>query len=176
MSEDNSDMQNQTPIEIQNETHDQIETCETTQNKNQTQVQEENNNEEQAQTENKNANSTENQDDNDIDTVFDQTQSKAEIPPSQSAPKPSLKDLQRQIAVLTVRIEDANQHLMTREDNLRKSISSLTTQNTLLRTHLKSLDHLIKKLSLLHSQLTAAPNYKLAKADVDEMIRLVSNL
>ena len=105
-----------------------------------------------------------------------QEQSQVEETPIQQAPEPSLKDLKRQISVLIVRIEDANQHSMVREDNLRKSISSLTTQNALLRTHLKSLDQLIKKLSLLHSQLTAAPNYKLAKADVDEMIRLVQNL
>ena len=92
------------------------------------------------------------------------------------APPPSIDDLKRQIAVLTVRIEDCNQHAIVREENLRRSITDLTSQNALLRAHLKSLDHFIKKLSLLHSQLTAVPNYKLAKADVEEVIRLVTSL
>lgn len=173
MNEDNSDKQNQTPTETLNETQNKEEDQEIIPEENQTAVQDEQKDENK---DDQNENSNDKQNDNDNNPVFDQTQSKAEVPPSQQAPKPSFKDLQRQIAVLTVRIEDANQHLMNRENNLRKSISDLTTQNTLLRTHLKSLDHLIKKLSLLHSQLTAAPNYKLAKADVDEMIRLVSNL
>jgi hypothetical protein len=38
------------------------------------------------------------------------------------------------------------------------------------------LHRFIKKLSLVHSQLAAAPNYKLAGPDVDDIVRLVSEL
>lgn len=176
MSEDNNEIQNQNPNENKNEIQNPNETHEVMQDENQNQVQDTNKDENQDNDGVNNIKSEKPSNENEAEPVFEQTQSKAEITPSQQAPKPSLKDLKRQVAVLTVRIEDANQHMMVREENLRKSITDLTTQNALLRTHLKSLDHLIKKLSLLHSQLTAAPNYKLAKADVEEMIRLVSNL
>lgn len=165
MSEDNITEQNEIQNENQNnatneskgEDHDHTSCIAQNQNENQS----------------INLNSNEKKNESEADPVFGQTQSEAEI--SQD-PQPTLKDLKRQIAVLTARIEDANQHLMVREDNLRKNISDLTTQNALLRTHLKSLDNLIKKLSLLHSQLTAAPSYKLAKQDVEEMIRLITNI
>ena len=111
----------------------------------------------------------------DVDAILDKSQKLADEAEQENKPV-SLSELRRQITVWTIRMDEINNHAMVREENLRKSISELTTQNTYLRAHLKALDQFIKKLSLVHSQLTAAPNYKLAKADVEEMIRLVSSL
>ena len=85
-------------------------------------------------------------------------------------------DLERQLAVLNERIKDAKSHGSVREQKLTAECADLERQNALLKNHVKSLDAWIKKLSLVHSQLTAVPNYKLAKPDVDEIIRLVGSL
>jgi hypothetical protein len=87
---------------------------------------------------------------------------------------PSLADLQRPLAVITERVNDAKTHGAVREDRLKKEIGDLEEQNSRLREHIVVLDKFIKKLSLVHSQLSAAPSYKLAKADVDEIVRLVT--
>ena len=87
-----------------------------------------------------------------------------------------MADLQRQLAVLNERIKDAKSHGHVREEKLAAEVSDLEKQNSLMKNHIKQLDSFIKKLSLVHSQLTAVPNYKLAKPDVDEIIRLVASL
>lgn len=84
--------------------------------------------------------------------------------------------LLRQIAVLNERLKDATQHTNTREGKLQNDINSLKMQNDLLQTYTRNLDKSIKKLSLVHSQMTACPNYKLAKPDIDEIVRLISNI
>jgi hypothetical protein len=85
-------------------------------------------------------------------------------------------DLTRQLAVLNERINDARSHGSVRAERLRKECTDLESHIRILSSHIQSLDRFIKKLALVHSQLVAAPNYKLSKPDVDEMIRLVSEL
>jgi hypothetical protein len=87
-----------------------------------------------------------------------------------------IPDLTRQLAVLNERVNDARTHGAVREERLQKECTDLESHIKLLSAHIQSLDRFIKKLALVHSQLVAAPNYKLAKADVDEMVRLVSEL
>lgn len=85
-------------------------------------------------------------------------------------------DLQRQLAVLNERIKDAKSHGAVREEKMRTECADLEKQNQLLKSHIRTLDIYIKRLSLLHSQLTAVPKYKLAKPEIDELLRLVANI
>lgn len=85
-------------------------------------------------------------------------------------------DLERQLSVLNERLKDANSHGEVRETKLRTETGDLAKQIEVLRAQVKALDGYVKKLSLLHSQLTAAPKYKLSKNDVAEIVRLVSTL
>lgn len=83
------------------------------------------------------------------------------------------KRLVNELQTLEIRKHDAINMNIRRDEILRKEISQIENQNEALRSHTKVLDHQIKKLSLLHSQLTAAPQYTLGKTEVDEILRLL---
>jgi hypothetical protein len=89
---------------------------------------------------------------------------------------PDMADLERQLAVVDARLTDARNHTKVREENLRKECSDLERQIAGLRAHVISLDRFIAKLSLVHSQLTAVPNYRLARPDIEEIVKLVTAL
>jgi hypothetical protein len=95
---------------------------------------------------------------------------------SQGASAADLARLERQLAVLNERIADARTHKAVREERLRKECADLERDIGMLIPHIRTLDRFTRKLSLLHSQLAAASNYKLAKPDVDEIVRLVGDL
>ena len=78
-----------------------------------------------------------------------------------------------ELKLLEIRKRDAIQMNIRRDELAREEIKKIETQNDAIRNHIKVLDHLIKKLSLVHSQLTAAPQYTLEKAEVEEVIRLL---
>jgi hypothetical protein len=90
--------------------------------------------------------------------------------------EPTIADLQRQLAVLNSRFCDAQSHSRVREEKLRKECADLERQKAGLRTHVIALDTFIRKLSLVHSQLTAVPNYRLARADIEEIVKVVTAL
>ena len=90
--------------------------------------------------------------------------------------EPSVAQLQQQLEVMKIRLNDITKQCQKRGEIQQKKIADLQNQNEALRSHLKYLDKYIKQLSLVHSQLTAAPSYKLEKQDVDELLSLVQTL
>jgi hypothetical protein len=87
-----------------------------------------------------------------------------------------IADLERQLAVLNARLTDAHNHTRVRAENLRKECGDLERQIVGLGAHFGSLDRFIGKLSLVHSQLTAVPNYRLTRPDIEEIVKLVTAL
>ena len=77
------------------------------------------------------------------------------------------------LKLLEIRKRDAIHMNIRRDELAREEIKTIESQNDAIRSHIRILDHLIKKLSLVHSQLTAAPQYKLEKAEVEEVLRLL---
>lgn len=81
-----------------------------------------------------------------------------------------------QIKSLDLRSKELAKDSLRREEIDTNKAKEIENQNAALRNHIRVLDRQIKKLSLLHSQLSAAPQYKLAKTDVDEILRLISTI
>lgn len=87
-----------------------------------------------------------------------------------------LEKLQNQLKVSEIMKNDIKQQCQKRNENLARQLNDLQIQNTNLRLHMKHLDKYIKKLSLVHSQLTAIGSYQLEKSDVDEILRLIETI
>lgn len=72
--------------------------------------------------------------------------------------------------------EDLSRQCLKREEIQKNKIEEIQQQNAKLRAHIKSLDSYVKRMSLVHSQVSAATQYPLSKSDIDEMLRLVMSI
>lgn len=72
--------------------------------------------------------------------------------------------------------DDLSKQCLKREEIQNNKQKELQNQISQLQSHLKSLDIYIKRLALVHSQISAAPSYPLSKDDYAEILRLVSTM
>ena len=84
-----------------------------------------------------------------------------------------LNQLKQQLENQKMLRDELSKQCMKREEIQKQKIENLQQQNKQLRAHIKALDAYIKRISLVHSQVSAAPQYPLSKSDIDEMLRLV---
>ena len=86
---------------------------------------------------------------------------------------PDLNQLKQELENQKMLRDELSKQCLKREEIQNKKIKDLQEQNKQLRSHIKALDAYIKRVSLVHSQVSAASQYPLSKSDIDEMLRLV---
>lgn len=72
--------------------------------------------------------------------------------------------------------DDLSRQCLKREEIQKNKQQEFRSQITQLQLHIKSLDVYIKRLSLVHSQISASSSYPLSKDDYAEILRLVSTM